>query len=378
MSTNFSDLENVLPKLPNPFVLSYLKTKKKTCRRLIYKRVEKATDNKTKLKVVDHVTTHLHVLSFNEINLFALESFIYQSDDDQITTLFISKADTSGYYNEDEKKYPLSIREITTALIRNLIRYHVDNQSSKLRVCLFAKAERQYLFPLSGDNTNKHILWDSNLVKWWLKTIDPLYDEFRQLKKARLQIPGSDDKSIKSFFPKDSKLPWTVGDVFWNDDDSSAKLPAVKCLPRFPDDPKTRFLDFLVSEKRALKVSRQQFWIELQGRQEFRLGSVVGIIGMEGYLKPSSTSKFDQQSGKLLTNKEYDMLREALISKLYTNQNEAKEASESFNRRVAEDNKIKLTGKKKTTAKRYIEKIDQTPAVNVLGASMVRKKPKVK
>lgn len=377
LETRFQrELEGELPKLPDPFTLLHLKTKRRRCRRLIY-RPNRRADRKQEL---DFITSHLLVLAYEGLSLFAIEAFIYESEEggQNISTLFVAKADTTGHYYHDQE-FPLSIRALTTGLMRGLLRYYVP-PGDRVRVCLFAKAEQQYLFPFSSRNPQKHVLPDSALVKWWLKVLEPLYNEFKSLDKARLQIPGEDTGSIALYFPKNSKLPWKVGDVFWSDNEGSKqKYSAVESIPRFPDDPKKRFLEFLVAEKRAKRTSRDQFWLELQSRQEFRLGSVVGIIGLEGTL-PEGNVKYREAVAPVhaLPYKEFSRLREALISYDFSDKKSALEATNYiFFKPKQSFCKIKINGQNAVTTQQKRPAGNTTAApVNVLSGSIVRKKKK--
>lgn len=363
----FDLVADVLPE-NKTFKLRQIKTKRRKCRRLIY-RPNKSSENQE----LDRVETHLFTLSHNDVDIYALEAFIYESEEDgkRVNTLFISKADTTGY--NDEK---VSITLVTTAIIHELMRHYVNVNGNPeiVRICLFAKADKQYLFPLSSENPDKHVLWDTKLVKWWCKVLEPLTKEFKQLTKARLQIPGSDEKSIKSCFPEKSNLPWQVGDIFWADDGTHNGLSAVRCIPRFPDDPKSRFLDFLVAGKRAKKTSREQFWIELQARQEFRLGSVVGIIGLEG--SPSVEKNLEINIPHSVQYKKFKTFRDILVSSDYSKREYAIDAGEQLDGHTPASSVIMLTGKMRKQIEKKKAVQVQTPQANVLTGSIIRKKKK--
>lgn len=367
-----AELEHELPRLKERFNLLHLKTKRRRCRRLIYRPNRRADGEQE----VDYVTSHLLVLELDGLALFAMEAFVYESEEagERVSTLFVAKADTTGhYYREDEA--PFSVRRATTGLMRGLLRYYVP-PGDRVRVCLFAKAEQQYLFPLSSHNPKKHVLNDAALVKWWLRVLEPLRTEFRTLHKARLQIPGEDASAIQLYFPRDSRLPWQVGDVFWSDDEeSSRRYPAVECIPRFPDDPKKRFLEFLVAEKRAKRTSRGQFWLELQSRQEFRLGSVVGIVGLEGTL-PAENSVYREAASipHALRYKDFTRLRESLVSCDYSTKTAALEATAFLLQRIKHPFcKIPIHGQN-TDQKQ--KRPQQDAPINLLSGSIVRKKKK--
>jgi regulator of Ty1 transposition protein 109 len=362
------ELEAVLPSLTKPFTLVHLKTDPTKCRKLIYQPKAK----KNAKSSFDMVTSHLLILSYDDLAVYGLEVFVYDSKD--CWTLFISKADTSGHYYEDRHKYPLSIKKLTTAILRGLIKHHIPFNTSRkpLRVCLFGKSHMQYLFPLSSENKLKNILTDRALIKWWIETLEPLVDVFHQDRvKATLQIPGSDVLSIKSFFPKQQLFSWQVGDIFNNE------LPAVKCIPRFPDDPKSRFLDYLVVEHRALKVSKEQFFLELQSRQEFRLGSIVGIIGLEGFVKENGISCAPQSSTHGMMSRRYNTLHDCLLSLDFSKIQSAREGTHSFLSRVGAHSKSIINGKRPAVTADMKRNDAPEATINVLSTSIIRKKPKI-
>ena len=152
----------------------------------------------------------------------------------------------------------------------------------KTKIALFTRSEPQYLFPCSSENPSKHILDGESLLKWWLRVLDPVLTSQFETHRAFLRIPSEDDKVIQRYLTP-LRGNWSIGDVFGSD----PKDIAVFKIPLFPDDPKARFLEHLCVESRVKAVSVAQFWEELQMRQEFRLGVIVSVIGVEGKLKPS-------------------------------------------------------------------------------------------
>lgn len=346
-------LAQVLP--PLEFKLYHLKTHLKKCRKLVF--------THTSDKSLDAYATHFFVLSLNGIDLMALEVYIYESREN--TTMFVSKADTTGHYPSTEP--PAQMGRVVQQLLRGLIRYYLP-LDKPVRVCLFAKAERQYLFLGSAKNPAKHVLSDAQLVKWWARCLDGLKSEFSSVEKCALQIPGASEAAVKSYLPTDSQLPWRVGDIFWEGTPDDPTI-AVKRIPRFPDDPKNRFLEYLVAEKRVKKVSRAQFWLELQSRQEFRLGTTVGIFGLEG-----TVGKHEVLEGNhSITQKEFKLLKEVTLEGDYSTKASAEYSSNEFASRVPSYAEIDIKGTLiSPVAKRTIEK----PQVHVLSAGLVRKKQK--
>lgn len=348
-------LAPVLP--PLEFKLFHLKTHFKKCRKLVF-----TSKND---KSLDTCATHFFVLALGGIDLLALEVYIYESPG--ITTLFVSKADTTGHYTKD--KPPLQTIRVVQQLLRGLMRYYIPIDKP-VRVCLFAKAERQYLFLGSAKNPVKHVLTDAQLVRWWARCLDGLASEFRSVTKCALQIPGAADSAVKSYFPPDHQLPWTVGDIFWEGSPEDSTI-AVKRIPRFPDDPKHRFLEFLVAERRVKKVTRAQFWLELQSRQEFRLGTTVGIFGLEGFIATHE----NLEGSHSITQREAKILKEVTLEGDYSTYQGAECSSSEFAARVPENAEIDITGT--CTAPPPPKRPASSPQVNVLNAGLVRKKRKI-
>lgn len=226
------------------------------CRKLVFTRTaDRTTDTRQ---------YHRFVLSSDGLAFLAVELVTYVSATS--FTLFVCKADTSGYVHGQRAPVALIVR----ALIQETLRL---SPRPRVRVCLFAKSLPEYLFLGSKCNPAKHILPGADLVKWWLRVLDDLKLEDV---RARLRIPGLDDANLVArYFPPCAHWDWQSGDIF------EAAL-AVNAIPRFPDDPKHRLLDAIVDTGRAKQVSPDQFFMELEAQQEFRLQKSVGIIGVEG------------------------------------------------------------------------------------------------
>lgn len=353
-----SALENVLPALKQPFDLIHAYTIPKPCRALVYrgKRRER-TDN------LDMAAPHYFILSYDGLDILGLDVMIYESPD--ICTLFVGKADTTGHFYEQG----LSVRDVVTAILRDLLRHYVRHDKL-VRFCLFAKAEGQYLFPLSKDNPRKHLLTDGQLIKWWVAVMDDLSDEFQPAARATLQMPGANEQDIKVYLSKvkAKTLNWEVGHIFAPSSGEASK-PAVYYIPRFPDDPKRRFLDFLIGERRIKDVSLQQFWLELQSRQEFRLGRAVGILAIEGHLR--DCAKLGSQTSPV-SYKMMEKLKDCCMSSNYSTRVGAADAHNEVYALVPESSVLSIRGSKVPQAREA--KTSASPAVNVLSSTLVRKK----
>ncbi|KAK5080106.1 hypothetical protein LTR70_008797 [Exophiala xenobiotica] len=154
--------------------------------------------------------TEHHVL------VFGIEVLIFTTN--SLTTIFVSKADSSGFLTRPTHSTKASssiIRTVTSAFLqwlvhRNLsprppepsqaIRHEVgprdavnDSASDikagsvpnrspgrrRLVLSLFARSQNQYLFPGSVENTAKHVLDDRQLIKWWCRVLDGLVERAR-------------------------------------------------------------------------------------------------------------------------------------------------------------------------------------------------------
>ena len=256
----------------------------------------------------------------NEIHVFALEVLIYTTE--HLTTLFISKADSTGYLHllNLPKGTPSPLKTISLNFIGRLIEKR-RRSDRRLVLSLFARAQDQYLFPGSIENKSKHVLDDRGLVKWWCQILDPILRQYPSTRKkstprldsihgARvtftsqgfLRVPGCDPHETRAFFPRiahDSATQdgkWKVSDPL-RDLRRSAALPERCLIPRFPDDPKARYVEELdvelpepssLTQQTPSKIQRpgrwrsvrslDQFWEMMAFRQECSSGRLVGFI----------------------------------------------------------------------------------------------------
>lgn len=377
------ELEKELPKAQSKFTVFYWVSKAARCRPLVYRgKYKKTSDDKIDPASTDRLTTHFITIAFEGIIIYAIEILVY-SVPNGLQTIFISKADTTGHYTLDSSmqkilRPKLSYAKLTVGVLRGLLRCFIDPQRL-VRVCLFARSEKQYLFPLSSECETKHILSGSQLLRWWIKV---LMDTFKSphlvndVGRARLQIPGNDSSRIRSFFPRDSSEPvtnWQVGDIFWPDHDSTQA--AVNCVPRFPDDPLTRFVDFLVTDNRGKTTDQSRFWVELEAQQEFRLSVEVGVIGIEFSINPDQSiyrnDGMPDSSIPVLKARDFKSLREFVTTLDYSTLEMNQDAVKTLLRRNPSIEVQGLFAEEKT------ESVAKPAEANVLNATLVRrKKPK--
>ncbi|KAJ9640075.1 hypothetical protein H2201_007602 [Coniosporium apollinis] len=249
--------------------------------------------------------------------VLAIEVFIYSTR--YLTTLFVSKADSTGYLSELAlpRTQASPLRAITSTFVSYLVQQR-QRLDKRLVVSLFARAQDQYLFPGSIENGSKHVLDDRELVKWWCKVLDPVlrehasenkmpdtaWEEQEPTEKITAQgyliVPGSDQHDTTRFFPPTvrsdpaSQKRWKHGHPL-EQISTSPVAPPRSLIPHFPDDPKARFLDELDDEvpeantQSANTPSRgdgqwksvktlEQFWEMMSFRQECSSGRLVGFI----------------------------------------------------------------------------------------------------
>ena len=262
-----------------------------------------------------HNGHHLHV--------FGVEVLVYSTE--SLTTLFVSKADSTGYLRL--LNLPKGIASPIKTVISTFLEYLIETKRRKdarLVLSLFARAQNQYLFPGSVENKDKHVLDDRGLIKWWCRVANPLLECYSPSQPspnvdgavdslsedtntqwtahAHIVVPGCDPYETRAYFPR--TRPPASGEVpRWRADDplerlgKASGLPPRCYIPRFPDDPKARFVidldDELPDEAPGSEAqppkgrqmgrwrsvrSLPQFWEMMAYRQECAAGRLVGFL----------------------------------------------------------------------------------------------------
>ncbi|KAJ0383576.1 hypothetical protein COL922a_010228 [Colletotrichum nupharicola] len=253
----------------------------------------KTTDEASKDSTVKDTDT-------KQVLVLALEVYIYTTA--YSSTIFVAKADSTGYLKllNLPKGTPSPIKEISSAFVTYLVEQR-RRKGIQTVVSLFARAQNQYLFPGSVDYSGKHVLDDRGLVKWWCKVLDPLLekppvgngDPWGSV-KGYLVIPGLDDYETKAFIPRGPKSAanWVLGHALEKISHYTKEydwVPARCLIPRFPDDPKSRFRDELDEEAGKSKQVKttglwksvktlETFWEMMAFRQECSSGRLTGFI----------------------------------------------------------------------------------------------------
>ncbi|PNP49645.1 hypothetical protein THARTR1_09656 [Trichoderma harzianum] len=263
--------------------------------------------------------------------VLGIEIFIYTTA--RSSTLFVSKADSTGFLDKLKlpKGSPSPIREVCAAFIR----YLVDKRRRKdvqFVVSLFARAQDQYLFPGSIEYPGKHVLDDRGLVKWWCRVLDPIVESpptgtlsaWRNT-KGHLLVPGLDAYETRAFIPRRAGAAtcWSLSHPLERISHYYREFDWVppRCLiPRFPDDPKSRFRDELddeVTKTKAMKTTGSwksvktldMFWEMMAFRQECSSGRMTGFIWVvfddmedENEPKPDGSDTVSVSSASVVTS----------------------------------------------------------------------------
>ncbi|MCJ1421739.1 hypothetical protein MMC32_008105 [Xylographa parallela] len=255
----------------------------------------------------------------SKVQAFAIEVLIYTTE--ALTTVFVSKADSTGCLHL--LKLPTGTPSPLKATISIFLQLLVERKRRpgvRLVLSLFARAQDQYLFPGSIENCEKHVLDDRGLIKWWCQILDgvlqaypverasvnsggdQLFERDGAASRGFLRVPGCDAYETRSFFPDYAKRQpsrtsrWLASDPL-RALGKPAGIPERCLIPRFPDDPKARFVidlddelpenSLLVKESpsksqlpgkwRSVK-SLEQFWDMMAFRQECAAGRLVGFL----------------------------------------------------------------------------------------------------
>ncbi|KAL5625595.1 hypothetical protein BROUX41_005655 [Berkeleyomyces rouxiae] len=240
--------------------------------------------------------------SVKPVLVLALEVFIYTTK--CTTTLFVSKADSTGYLHllSLPEGTPSPIRTISTAFIEFLIEAR-RRKNVQFVISLFIRAQAQYLFPGSVENKKKHVLDDKGLIKWWCRVINPIIEapllvskgeNWKDI-KAYLVVPGLDSYETRALVPRTSTTgkTWSfthpLNILSQIRTKPGQEVPPRCLIPMYPDDPKSRFRDELDEEaeksaqykKKGLWKSVHtidQFWEMMAFRQECSSGRMTGFL----------------------------------------------------------------------------------------------------
>jgi regulator of Ty1 transposition protein 109 len=263
--------------------------------------------------------------SQRQVLVFAMEVLVYSSQG--LVTMFVSKADSTGHL---PPRRPSPIKSIATTFMWWLAtqqRRLTKSAGTKIVISLFARAQSQYLFPGSADHGKKHVLDDRQLIRWWARVLDPLFsanktsDSTQDLDlQGYMTVPGYHGIETKSFFPSkpnssEKSRNWLPGNPLIELAEARGipETAPTRCLlPRFPDDPKARFMQDLddevglVEDAGSLALASpskqkngrwksindlERFWEAMEFRQECSSGRVVGFLWLVVRSPPGSSQE---------------------------------------------------------------------------------------
>ena len=231
--------------------------------------IRKAKEVKEETHVDNNLVKEYDI--YQTVGLVGLAKIIKNLQDVEYYRVICNKSKVSGKESDDKelgKESKESFSETSAKSTSKLILPPVQH----LKLCLFTKTSKQYIFPKSYKNAHKHMINGQQLLRWWIDVIGLSISNDNDAWKCKLLIPGSDRVSTQKFI--EQKANWSIGHIF---EDGKA----VYRIPLFPDDPKGRFLEHLIVENRYRVVDVNGFYEELGFRQEFRLSDLVGLIGCE-------------------------------------------------------------------------------------------------
>lgn len=188
----------------------------------------------------------------------ALSAHLYILPQHRSSILYISKLDSSGY--------PTVPLPLTRTFITSVLSYFTlpaSRPTPHVRIQLFARSQGQYLFPNSSGGPKK-VLGGLGLCGWWKGVYEDVAATAQACGTVRLGmvLPGYSADEAKGMLrqrkPLAEGLEWTSSPPFMEPlPSASASHPSTaqssgsslaNLIPSFPDDPKARFLDDLVSD----------------------------------------------------------------------------------------------------------------------------------
>lgn len=191
----------------------------------------------------------------------ALSAHLYILPHQRSSILYISKLDSSGY-----PTVPLPLTRTFIVSILSYFTSPLSRPTPHVRIQLFARSQGQYLFPNSSEGPKK-VLGGLGLCGWWKGVYEDVAALAKDgsLVKLGMVLPGYSADEAKGMLgqrkPLREGLEWTSSPPFMeglprptgttpaaSTSSLSGKLPLANLIPSFPDDPKSRFLDDLVSD----------------------------------------------------------------------------------------------------------------------------------
>jgi hypothetical protein len=251
--------------------------------------------------------------------------------------LYISKIDTSGW--ENLKRQPLSL---IRAIILGYLSYYQNlykDTGVSVTLHLYTRAKPNYLFPTSDDanNTDKHVLTDSELINWWIKTLSHYPKVFipesgywycptgERIGHLQTVMNENHNEDIKNALKINTSIcPWTWGYPF------EKSSYALETIPQFPDDPKNSLLHSkkrasLIHERTTVREFFEYLAIE-------NLSGTVSACMILNILSSSEKKKdFKKNNSQVNIDKvDYDKLIDYVLSLNYALEEDAENSSKAL------------------------------------------------
>ncbi|CAG8804189.1 31981_t:CDS:2, partial [Racocetra persica] len=194
-----------------------------------------------------------------EVFVSGVEIYEYHDFDRDLLNIYISKVDTTGYR-------PCSSTP-TKNLLTAYMKFYLEETNVNRQLLLkrktikfniFARPHPQYLFHLSEKNPTKRVLNDSELLKWWKNVLQQTFLH------NTIYIVNGEAENRENLF-------WQYGYPY------SDAEEAIKVIPRFEDDAKSRWLD----TARESSLTVKNFWELISIGGEFAGGKQAGFFWVE-------------------------------------------------------------------------------------------------
>ncbi|EPX73223.1 RTT109 family histone lysine acetyltransferase [Schizosaccharomyces octosporus yFS286] len=303
----------------------YLQSEYEKCHNL-YGKSSKSKDFK--------FASHLFLVKENDVLVFGLECVVYKKLNKSI--IFVAKVDSTGLGTHSASSSGLAASAIET-----VINTQYKEGAVEVEVTLFAISQGQYLFPESSENGHKRVLSDTGLLHWWVKCLETIRKDYspqeKQNKEETEKIsterssPKTENHSAFMFVPGLPSLRSYLPNSFWKQGTAIQHGKAIDMIPRYPDDPKARYLYELQDQRSEISVA--EFWDTLSFRQECCSGKLVGFYTLNLPKCPEQAEPFEERTsdfGLVLPPKLYRIIYDSLLKHSFRSPSIASQSTKTF------------------------------------------------
>ncbi|EPY50286.1 RTT109 family histone lysine acetyltransferase [Schizosaccharomyces cryophilus OY26] len=278
--------------------------------------------------------SHLFLVKENDVFVFGMECIVYKKSNKR--TIFVAKVDSSGLGTQAASSSALAASAIET-----VINAQYEEGAAEVEVTLFAISQSQYLFPESSENGHKHVLSDAGLLHWWVKCLEMVRKDYypaeEQCSEATVNRNSEDVSAEKKkhmaymFVPGLPSLRSYLPNSFWKQGTALQEGKAIEMIPRYPDDPKARYLYEIQDQRSEMSVA--EFWDTLSFRQECCSGKLVGFYSLslpKHTVEAVSSRKKNFDFGLVLPPKLYRIIYDSLLKRSFRSLSIASQSTETF------------------------------------------------